>query len=183
MRGVMTKAPILQTTRLQLVPFSEQHLTARYIGWLNDPEVVRYSELRHHAHTTQSCREYLRAFRESPHYFWAIETRSTEPGHIGTITAHVDVPNQVADVGILIGEKAIWGNGYGTEAWRAVCAWLLEVDKLRKVTAGAMASNKGMRAIMQRVGMSEEGSRRQHFILDGHPQDLVYCALFRMIRS
>ena len=113
----MTKAPILQTTRLKLIPFSEQHLTTRYVGWLNDPEVVRYSELRHHTHTTQSCREYLRAFRESPHYFWAIETRSAELGH-SQYQAHVDV-RTVADVGSLcesIGEKAT------ARGWRAVCA-------------------------------------------------------------
>lgn len=175
----MAQPPVLETRRLWLVPFADEHLTARYVGWLNDPEVVRYSELRHRAHTVESCQEYFRSFVGSPHYYWAITVRDTGSEHIGNITAHVDPPNRVADIGILIGDKRTWGRGYGTEAWCTVCAWLLESAGLRKLTAGAMASNEGMVSVMQRAGMIEEGRRRRQFLLEGRPMDLVYYALFR----
>jgi ribosomal-protein-alanine N-acetyltransferase len=176
----MATVPHLETERLRLVPFTDDaHLTPRYVAWLNDSEVVRYSELRHSTHTLDLCRDYLHSFAGTPHYFWAITTRDASFDHIGNITAHVDEPNRVADIGILIGEKEAWGKGYGTEAWCAVCKWLLQTGGMRKVTAGTMALNHGMLAIMRHVGMEEESRRRQQFLLHGRPVDLVQCAAFR----
>ena len=174
----MAQAPTILTERLVLVPFGEEHLTPRYVAWLNDPDVVRFSELRHSSHDLASCKAYLRSFGESPHYFWAIMTDHPSAWHIGNITAHVDVSNRLADVGILIGEKQVWGLGYGTEVWGAVCTFLLGGAGLRKVAAGTMASNTGMLYIMKKAGMFEEARRLDHYLRDGQPEDLVYCALF-----
>src|SRR6059058_2556121 len=118
-------SPQLETDRLTIVPFGAEHLTERYVGWLNDPEVVRYSEQRHRSHTLESCRAYAASFRDGPNHLWAIVARDPTLGHVGNINAYVDVPNGVADVGILVGERGVWGRGYGLEAWRAVSDWLL----------------------------------------------------------
>lgn len=174
----MAHAPILETSRLSLVPFSEEHLNDRYIGWLNDPEVVRFSELRHTSHNIDSCRAYFESFAESPHYYFAIMAHDSAIGHIGNITAHVDLANQVADIGILLGEKRIWGSGYGSEAWTAVCDFLLNTAGLRKITAGTMASNRGMLGVMKSAGMFEEGRRIRQYLRDGRPEDLCLFALF-----
>lgn len=175
---MMAQAPTILTDRLVLVPFSEEHLTPQYVAWLNDPEVVRFSEQRHSSHDMDSCMAYFRSFVASPHYYWAITTADQGARHIGNITAHVDVPNRLADIGILIGEKQAWGSGYGTEAWGAVCNYLLGNAGLRKVVAGAMASNAGMLGIMRKAGMVEEARRTQQYLRDGQPEDMVYCALF-----
>ena len=55
----MTRPVILETERLTLTPFNtERHLTERYVAWLSDPDVVRYSEQRHRTHTLASCRHF-----------------------------------------------------------------------------------------------------------------------------
>jgi [ribosomal protein S5]-alanine N-acetyltransferase len=168
----------LETARLRIVPFSEVHLTPRYVGWLNDPEVVRYSEQRHRAHTIESCREYWRSFAGTPHRFWAILVSAGPLGHIGNINAYVDGKNLAADVGILIGEKGAWRRGYGLEAWRAVCGYLLETAALRKVTAGTMAANKGMLRIMEKSGMVDDGRRIRQCLFESREVDVVHGALF-----
>ena len=68
----MAEGPILETPRLRIVPFCELYLTPRYVAWLNDPDVVRYSEQRHRVHTLESCRSYWLSFSGTPHFFWAI---------------------------------------------------------------------------------------------------------------
>ena len=175
----MAERPVLQTARLRMVPFSEAHLTTRYVGWLNDPEVVRYSEQRHQTHTIESCRSYLLSFSGTPHYFWAIVVTGGSLGHIGNINAYVDEKNLLADVGILIGEKKAWRRGYGLEAWRAVCSHLLDVAKMRKVTAGALAANTGMIRLMHKAGMVEDGRRIRHYLFDSREADVIHGALFR----
>lgn len=168
----------LDTPRLTLEPFAERHLSDRYVGWLNDPEVVRFSEQRHRTHSRESAAAYLRSFEGTPHYFWAVLTRDAQPVHIGNINAYVDPVNGVADIGVLIGDKTVWGCGYGGEAWIAICRFLLD-SGLRKVTGGTLASNLGMMAIMRRAGMSPDGVRRRHAVVDGEPVDMVHMALFR----
>jgi RimJ/RimL family protein N-acetyltransferase len=172
----MAESRVLNTPRLQIVPFNETFLTDRYVGWLNDPEVTRYSEQRHHRHTLDTCRSYWQSFQGAPSYFWAIVARDKKLGHIGNINAYVDLPNLVADMGILIGERAAWGNGFGSEAWIAVCDYLLHEAGMRKVAAGTMANNVGM---LKKAGMVEDGVRKRHFLFEGQEVDLIHTALYR----
>jgi len=183
----MACSRVLATPRLRIVPFTEDYLTPRYVAWLNDPEVVRYSDQRHRRHTLASCRAYWQSFAGTPHYFWAIVARAAGPAgcgpgtglHIGNINAYVDVVHAVADVGILLGERRVWGQGYGSEAWIAVCHYLLDEAGMRKVTAGTLAVNTAMLGIMRRAGMVEDGRRQRHCLCEGRAVDVVHAALFR----
>lgn len=168
--------PPLRTERLRLSPFEQKHLTKRYVSWLNDPEVVRYSEQRHRTHSISSCQDFVKRFDTGPNHFWAIE--EAESGtHIGNITTECDVPNSVADIQILLGDRTAWGRGYGAEAWAAVMRYLFETG-YRKITAGTMSENHGMRRIMEKCGMAVEGVRKAQFLLNGQTVDLIHAAAF-----
>lgn len=169
----------IHTERLIITPFSQEHLTTRYVGWLNDPEVVRYSDQRFRQHTLESCTEFFKSFEGSNNHFWAIINTDKDLGHIGNITAYVDKHNQIADLGILIGEKSAWEQGYGVEAWFAVCQHLFKTTNLRKIIAGTTEVNQGMLGIMHRTGMKEEGRRRHQALIDNKPVDHIYTAFFR----
>lgn len=160
-----------------MVPFSEEFLTERYVGWLNDPETVAFSEQRHRKHTLASCRAYMQSFDGTPHYFRAV-VRKEAGLHIGNINAYVDVFNRTADVGILIGERTVWGQGFGLESWEAFCDQLL-ASGLRKITAGTMACNTGMIRVFKKYGMQPEGIRIKQFLCGGKEVDLVQYAKFR----
>ena len=131
----------IKTNRLLITPFREEHITDRYLNWLNDPELMRYSEQRHKTHTFESCRAYLQSFKKTPNYFWAIEEVINGLGHIGNINAYVDRGNLLADIGILIGEKKVQNRGYGLEAWIGVCNFLFQKGTVRKITAGILSVN------------------------------------------
>jgi len=167
----------LRTGRLTIEPFSEVHLTSRYLAWLNDAEVVQFSEQRHKQHTLTSCREYMLSFADSSDAFLALVTRSEEARHIGNMTIAIDEQNSVADLSILIGDSSMWGQGYATEAWTAVCHALL-ANGVRKISAGTLASNTGMLKVMQRAGMVLDGHRRAHRLVNEQPVDVIYGALF-----
>jgi ribosomal-protein-alanine N-acetyltransferase len=168
----------IRTARLLITPFGKRHLTERYIGWLNDPHLMRYSEQRHRKHTLESCGAYLLSFEGTPNYFWAIEEVAAGLGHIGNINAYVDVHNSVADVGTLIGEKQAANQHFGVEAWRGICRFLFEKIGIRKITAGTLAQNKAMTHLALRAGMTEDSRRRRHYFCDGRESDVVYFAAF-----
>lgn len=174
----MAESPIIETKRLRIVPFSKEYLTPRYVGWLNDPAVMRFSEQRHKKHTLESCSQYWQSFSGSPHFFWAIIVTDRPLVHIGNMSANIDTANSVADVGILIGELTAWNKGYGLEAWQAICDYLLHSLHMRKVTAGTLAINQGMLSIMGKSGMNEDGRRIRQYIVEGVEVDVLYAAIF-----
>jgi ribosomal-protein-alanine N-acetyltransferase len=173
-----TVCPSILTPRMKLESFAERHLSSGIVDWLNDPEVVCYSDQRHSRHTLESSRAYMESFAGSPNQYWAIHLREQPEVMLGSITAYVDVFNSTADVGILLGYKAYWRGGYGSEAFSAVVNWLFACRRMRKVTAGTMASNQGMLAVMRRAGMHEEGRRERHFLVNGQEVDMVFAAVF-----
>ena len=143
-------------------------------------EVTRFSEQRHRRHTLETVTAYSHSFDGTPHYFWAIVANDARLGHIGNLNAYVDPFNAVADVGLMIGDKAIWGRGYGREAWGAACRFLRLHDvAMRKVTGGTVSTNTGMIAVMRGAGMRDDGARPRHVVIDGSEVDLVHMALFR----
>ncbi|MBU0593640.1 MAG: GNAT family N-acetyltransferase [Gammaproteobacteria bacterium] len=174
----MARLPELETPRLCIIPFNEQLLTERYVDWLNDPEVVRYSEQRHRHHDLAGCTAYFRSFENSPHYFCAILHKGTPEEHIGNISIAMDCANRVADISIMIGEKQYWGQSLGAEAWKCVMEELFVHQNIRKITAGTMAINHGMLAVMKRCGMEEEGRRKRQFLCDEQEVDMVMAAAF-----
>lgn len=131
----------------------------REIGWLSDEKVTKYSEQRHKDHSFTSQLEYINSFKPYDHYYqiWLGEK------HIGSVSAYVDPPNRVADMGIMIGDRSEWGKGYGLEAWRGLMSILLSIS-MRKLEAGCMETNEAMQSIFDRSGLHYEGLRKNHFI-------------------
>lgn len=163
--------PTISTERLSLRPLLKP--VRRNLAWLLDPEVVRFSEQRHHAHTLSTQLRYVESF-SGRSCLWGIYL--VENGeYIGNLSARHDAPNNVSDIGILIGETKYWGKGYGREAWARACSWLLDKDAgaIRKLEAGCARNNETMLNIIRRTGFVEEGERKNHFLFDGNPISAV----------
>ena len=168
----------INSSRLRIVPFQAHHLTQKYVGWLNDPQVVRYSEQRHRTHDLASCRAYFESMSTSDSFFCAIEDTRNGWGHIGNISIAVDLPNKLADISILIGDPAAWNTGIGFEAWQAVLQALMDRDGFRKVTGGTVSANLAMVRIMEKVGMLPDGRRKDHYMIEGSLDVVVYYAAY-----
>jgi RimJ/RimL family protein N-acetyltransferase len=98
--------------------------------------------------------------------------------YVGTVSVYMDMHHETADIGILIGEDSCGRPGVGTDAWREVVRWLIEVIHVRKVTGGTLRCNLPMVRIMEKSGMSPDGVRVAQELVDGKPQDLLYFAKF-----
>ena len=95
------------------------------------------------------------------------------------MTAYIARPHGTVDVGLMVGERSVWGKGIGQDAWDILCNWLLGPDVgLRKLTAGTARPNVAMVRIMERSGMQIEAVRREQEIIEGEAVDLVYYARF-----
>lgn len=159
---------------IRVVEFESRHLTPRYVGWLNDPETVRYSEQRHRVHTMDTCHEYFLNQRQLPGYFLAIEEiNEDDTRHIGNMGVAADPMNQTVDLSIMIGEKSCRGKGMGLRAWSLVMDACLAKLEFRLVTGGTMETNSAMIHIFERCGMVIDGTLPGRFLWEGMEVGLV----------
>jgi RimJ/RimL family protein N-acetyltransferase len=162
---------------IRLRRFVAADITHCYLGWLNDTELLRFSNQRFNRHDAASARAYLDSFFGTPNLFIAICERASGE-LVGTMTAYVSMHHSTCDVGILVGDRAHLGQGLGREAWCLLVDWLLTAGGIRKLTAGCAAGNYPMLRIMDTAKMEYEGTRRDQEIIDGAPHDLVYYSRF-----
>ena len=149
--------------------FTEKYVTEKYVGWLNDPVLMKHSEQRHYSHDIDSCIRYVNSFTGTKNLLYAVVDSNTHQ-HVGNINAYIDSFNRTADVGVLIG---IGGKGYGLSAWNKMLDLLFSSDlNIRKVTAGTMNENKAMLRIFEKSGMSYEYTKIRHFCFEKRLVDM-----------
>jgi len=163
----------IASERILIDTFSDEDITSEYISWLNDKEVVQFSNQRFIKHTKDSCMIFLNGFKDTDSLFVKIVSLNNKKT-IGTMTAYINSNHGTCDVGILLGDKGIWGKGYGLEAWILFTNWLKSHAQIRKLTAGTSSINKPMLKILKKSNFSIECTRKQHEIIENKLVDLIY---------
>lgn len=156
-----------------LRPFVESNITSVYLDWLRNPELMKYSNQRFCSHSIETCQAYLSSFAGTDNLFYAIYQ---EAEFIGTMTGYVSKIHKTADIGILIGGQR-QGRGLGADAWATLMGHLLQMG-VRKVTGGTLRCNVAMIKIMMNSGMSPDGVRVAHELVNGKPEDILHFAKF-----
>lgn len=108
------------------------------------------------------------------HLQWAITLRDGTPvGAIG-IALSTDPPH--GDIGYWVGPE-YWNRGYATEATKAVIAFALETLRLPRVQASCFVENPASARVLEKAGMVEEDTLRDHILKDGVPRDVRLFAV------
>ena len=146
--------------------FNIEDVTEVYMGWLNDPEVTRFLEIRLHTQTAQTAEAYIKSFYlGAEKYLWGIYTNN-EGKLIGTASLYeINLFHRCAEIGLMIGDKAHWGTTASTEAIRLICRFAFEQLRLRRLTAGTYAVNTGINFTLRRLGFFREGVMRSGYYL------------------
>jgi len=163
-----------------LRPLRDVDVGPRYQGWLNDEEVCRYNSHAVFPNTESRMREYVR---------WAQETREavvlaviwreshTHIGNIGLLD--IDWIARSANFVILLGDKAYWNKGVGSDAGLALVRYGFERLNFHRIYCGTSADNLGMQGLARRLGMQPEGIRRQAAYKMGRYVDLMDFGVLR----
>lgn len=170
--------PTQSNERIRIVPFNEGHLTERYVSWLNDPEVMKYSDHNRHLHTLESAKEYYKGQLYAANWFLAVESIEDTPQHIGNIGVYIDAENNSAELSILIGDKRCWGKNIATMAWQIALDTLLEEMDFRVVVAGTMDANKPMIRLMEKTGMTVDAVLPRRFVWQKQEIGIVCASKF-----
>ncbi|MCH7488365.1 MAG: GNAT family N-acetyltransferase [Chloroflexi bacterium] len=162
----------------------------RVYSWINDREVTRYIAARYPMSRADEER-WLRG--SSPNSFGggvqlAIEVKNgevqnggtNEVAHIGNIDlVEVRPEDRKAGLGVMIGDKDYWSNGYGTDAVVTILRFAFHEMNLNRVWLHAFDFNERAQACYRKCGFQEEGRLREHYYTEGQYCDSVVMAVLR----
>lgn len=122
--------------------------------------------------------EFEQKFFDEDHNRYAIT--DIEGNLIGTIGFdQVNIPARSARLYIGIGQKDLWGQGYGTDSLRTFIHYLFNQWNFRRLTVEIWEGNQRALSCYTRLGFLEEGRLRQAYYIDGKYFDAVILGLLK----
>jgi RimJ/RimL family protein N-acetyltransferase len=176
-----TTASILRSSsprRLQLSPVTLDDAAALN-RWKNDEELQLMSSDTFAPESLEGTRARLERWLASdPDEIVHFAIRLVDaPGMVGFChLAEVDRQNQSCKVGIVLGERQLWGQGLGSEAVMALVEQAF-ARQLTRVGAEVYSSNVRSVRMLERVGFEREGVRRRSVRRRGAWEDELLYAL------
>lgn len=167
--------------KVYLRPLEEGDLHRLY-RWINDPEVSIFLDQTFPLPLVYEA-EFLKKSMTRPAFptdiIFAI-CLNEDDRHIGVMGLHrIRYDHGTASTGSFIGEKDLWGQGYGFDAKMILLDFAFNTLRLRKVTAGAKAFNGRSLGFNAKCGYREEGRRVGQFLVKGEFVDEIITAVFR----
>lgn len=169
--------PVLNVVgeRVALGPL-RRDLVPLYHRWFNDWAVMETIEDSAPERLDDTERWFDRNGRADVHHqatFTLYERETARP--IGVISLQqIDHLHQTGIFSIVIGERAVWGRGYGAEATRLMLGYGFDRLGLHSVRLTARSYNERAIAAYRRAGFREIGRWRQAHRRAGDAHDLVY---------
>ena len=135
------------------------------LRWINDPEVTSYlgGPARYPFSRAEEEAWLADAVHRTrpPEVSLSIDTLA-ESRHIGGIGLHrVNAEDRKAELGIMIGEKDCWSQGYGTDAILTLLRFAFDEMNLNRVDLTVHDDNARAIACYKKCGFVEEGRLRQ----------------------
>ena len=182
---IFSRMPELETERLILRPMRVSDAPDMF-DYAKRPEVTRYLLWNPHRDLTYTKRylEYLAGrYRLGMHYEWALIHKET--GHmIGTCGfANIDCTHNSGELGYVL-HPDHHGKGLAPEAARRVMKFGFSVLGLHRIEARYMVENLASRSVMEKLGMRDEGVRREAMLVKGEYRDIgTYAILVNEFRA
>lgn len=152
-----------------------------FVRWFNDPEVRQYVKMYEPISIESEERWFESLQKRENDRVYAIEARAGEAWvHIGVIGLHrINWKDRNAVLGIVIGEKGFWSQGYGTDAICTLLRFAFNEMNLHRVELEVLEFNLRARRCYEKVGFRYEGARRQAVFSGGAYHDSLLMGILR----
>jgi RimJ/RimL family protein N-acetyltransferase len=176
----MVVIPTLETERLILrrLELSDAPLVYDYV---QERDIAYNTLLIPYPYPEGDAEEWItgthHSAEEASGFTFAI-TRRADGLFMGAIGIGNDQGHKRAEIGYWLG-KPHWGQGYMSEAARRVIQFGFEDLKLNRIYAAYFTRNPASRRVMEKAGMTYEGTMRQNVLKWGEFVDIGFCAILR----
>jgi RimJ/RimL family protein N-acetyltransferase len=167
---------MLRGQRVVLRPIEPEHLP-NYVRWFADPDVLAYFGPYRPMNLAQEQAWYVHQNEDASMINFACEYEGRHIGGGGF--GDLNHANQSAEVGLLIGEKALWDQGLGKDMLATLVAYGFDYLNLHRIYLRVFAQNQRAIHAYEQVGFVLEGRFRESEWRHGRWQDMLYMSILR----
>ena len=154
----------------------------QFVEWLNDPEVRSGIGVFLPMSQAEEDRWYEKMLERPPEeHILVVEIRDEDGWRVIGSTSFFDFHwrSRKAEFGILIGDKSVWNQGYGTEVTRLMLKHGFETLNLHRIELRVFSTNPRARRAYEKAGYVLEGIQRQAEFRNGQYVDEHLMAVLR----
>ena len=172
----------IETERLILRPFTMDDCEAAFRNWESDErttEFLRWQAMTSVEETAQVMRSWVDGYANPAFYQWAIVLKTlNEP--IGTMSVvGMEERTDTLHIGYCIGSRW-WRQGYTSEAFAAIIPYLFDEVGANRIESQHDPNNPNSGKVMQKCGLTYEGTLRQ---ADWSNKGIVDACMYALLRS
>jgi len=159
--------------KIILKKISSKDISLDYIKWMNDPEVVQFTEQKYKKHTRKNIGLFLKKTNEDT--FSEIYGIFYEKVLIGTIKiGKINNIHKTAEISYIIGNKKFWNKGIATIVVKKICVYIFKKLKLKKIIAGTYSVAKSSQKILIKNNFKLEGVLKKQIFFKNKRIDLHF---------
>ncbi len=145
----------------------------------NDPEIAALLAGTTRAWSRDDLMRWVEHHRSAPDeaFFVVADGHDQAIGHVALY--RIDPGAGTAEFGILLGDRAIWGQGVGTQVTRFAIEYGFDVLGLRRIYLEVVDTNERARHVYEKLGFVVEGRLREHQVKHGRHVDVIVMGLLR----
>ena len=172
----MKPPDVFETNRLCLRLPTLEDADPIFQKYAQDPEVTKYLVWHTHENiqvTITFLKRCIKCWIDETAFPWII-TREEDQALLGMIEIRIN--GFRVDMGYAIARQ-YWGNGYTTEAVKAVVQWALQQEGIYRIWAVCDVENPASAKVLEKAGMQKEGVLRRfvlHPNISSEPRD-CFC--------
>ena len=144
---------------------NKDDVSERYIAWLNDYEVTKFTEQKYFKHTYESVLNFvLEKSNSDKEFLFGIYYDNL---HIGNMKlGPIKWQHMSAEISYFIGEKNFWGKGITTKCIKKLINFAIKELSIEKINAGYYEKNIGSGKVLENAGFKIEGIRENDVIFE-----------------
>jgi RimJ/RimL family protein N-acetyltransferase len=162
--------------RVYLRPFKKDDLIHSQ-KWFNDPEIMKLIGEAAPITDAEAEKRYEEMRKDENQQWYGVVLKEGDRlvGEAGFL--RMFRPWRCTDMTIIIGEKDVWGKGYGTEVGHLLLDYAFRRLGFHRISIGVVGFNVKALRFWQSLGFKKEGVERDGYYCDGRFSDFVMMSI------
>ena len=163
--------------KIFLKKLNSKNVTKKYVQWMNDYDVMKYSDHSLKKHTINDVVKFVKDKQKSKtEFLYGIYLKNgKKKEHIGNIKlGPINFIHRHGSISYFIGNKDCWGKRYTTKAISEIIKMAKNKFKLKKLRAGVIEINIGSKIVLEKNNFKQEGILKSQQLFQGKRYN-IYC--------